>query len=273
MTLQLIFLYCLCDELLKSSTLKDDPQSRMTYSEVMTFAIAAALYFQGNFSRTRIFFQSHHYFKTIISRSKINKKIHKIPHALWMQVFHIVRSITAHPQNNEFIIDSFPVFVCQTVPSWRCKLFPQKIHHGYCAAKKIYYWGLKVHMLVTKEGIPYEFIFSGASLRDVIELDFLNLDLPQGAKIYADKAYNSYQREDFLKEVGIELVAERKKNSSRPHYGPLSYIQQVNRKRIETTFSGITSYLPKRIHAVTQNGFYLKLILGILAYMISKTPS
>jgi hypothetical protein len=58
MTLQLIFLYCLCDELLKSSTLKYDPQSRMTYSEVMTFAIAAALYFQGNFSRTRIFSRS-----------------------------------------------------------------------------------------------------------------------------------------------------------------------------------------------------------------------
>ena len=271
MTLQLIFIYYLCDELLKSSHLKDDPQSRMTYAEVMTFAIAAALYFQGNFSRTRIFFLSHHYFKTIISRSKINKKIHKIPHEFWMQVFHIVRSIIACPNNNEFIIDSFPVFACQTVRSWRCKLFPQKMHHGYSAAKKSYYWGLKVHMLVTKEGVPYEFIFSAASIADVVALDFFNLDLPEDAKIYGDKAYNSYQREDFLRDVGIELVAERKKNSSRPHSGSLSYILQTNRKRIETTFSGITNYLPKRIHAVTQKGFYLKLLLSILAYMIAKT--
>lgn len=272
MTLQLIFLYCLCDELIKASPLKDDPQSRMTHAEVMTFAIAAALYFQGNFMRTRLFFQSHHYFETIISQSKINKKIHRIPHELWMQIFYIARTVNSCPNNNEFIIDSFPVPVCQNARTWRCKLFPHKIYHGYCASKKSYYWGLKVHMLVTKEGVPYEFIFSSASLPDVVGLDCFHFDLPLGAKIYADKAYNSYQREDFLNDVGISLIAQRKKNSSRQHSGPRSYIQKVNRKRIETTFSVITGYLPKRIHAVTQKGFYLKLLLYILAYSVSKMP-
>jgi hypothetical protein len=272
MALQLIFLYCLCDEIVKSSHLRDDPQSRMTHAETMTFAIAAALYFQGNFTRTRLFFLSHYYFKTVISKSKINKKIHRIPYELWMQVFYIVRTVNSCPTNSEFIIDSFPVLVCQNARTWRCKLFSHKMHHGYCASKKSYYWGLKVHMLVTKEGFPYEFIFSAASLSDVVGLDFLYLDVPAGAKIYADKAYNSYQREDFLKEVGIELVVQRKVNSSRPLYGPTSYLQKINRKRIETTFSGITSYLPRRIHAVTQKGFYLKLLLCILAYSIANTP-
>ena len=272
MNLQLIFLYCLCDELIKSVPLKDDPQSKMTHAEIMTFAIAAALYFQGNFARTRLFFLSHHYFKTIVSKSKINKKIHQIPSELWMQVFFIVRTINCCPKNDEFIIDSFPVLVCQNARTWRCKLFPNKIYHGYCAAKKSYYWGLKVHMLVTKEGIPYEFVFSAASFSDVSGLDFLPLDIPHGAKIYADKAYNSYEREDFLKEMDIELIAQRKKNSHRQHSGPRSYIQQVNRKRIETTFSVITSYFPKRIHAITQKGFYLKLLLGILAYSVANLP-
>jgi hypothetical protein len=31
----------------------------------------------------------------------------------------------------------------------------------------------------------------------------LNLDLAQGARIYADKAYNSYEYEDFLKDNGL----------------------------------------------------------------------
>jgi hypothetical protein len=272
MALQLIFLYCLCDELVKSFHLKDDPQSKMTHAEVMTFALAAALYFQGNFSRTRLFFQSHHYFKTIVSKSKINKKIHRIPHDLWIQIFYIAREVTCCSKSNEFIIDSFPVPVCQNARTWRCKLFPHKVHHGYSASKKAYFWGLKVHMLVTKEGFPYEFIFSVASLPDVVGLDFFHLDLPHGSKIYADKAYNSYQREDFLKEVGIELIAQRKSNSLRPHPGPTAYIQKINRKRIETTFSVITSNLPKRIHAVTRQGFYLKLLLCILAYSLAKMP-
>lgn len=270
MTLQLIFLYCLCDELVKSSGLKDDPQSKMTHAEIMTFAIAAALYFQGNFARTRLFSSSHHYFKTVVSSSKINKKIHNIPLELWMQAFHIMRAVKACPNSSEFIVDSFPVAACQNARTWRCKLFPHKMHHGYCSSKKTFYWGLKVHMLVTKEGVPYEFIFSPASLSDVRALDLLDFNLPQGSRIYADRAYNSYQREDFLKEVGIELIAQRKKNSKRPHSGPRSYLQQINRKRIETTFSGITSYIPRRIHAVTKKGFCLKLTLYILAYCIAQ---
>jgi hypothetical protein len=273
MTLQIIFIYCLCDELVKSKGLKDDLQSKMTHAEVMTFAIIAALYFQGNFARTRLFSQSHCYFQTVISRSKINKKIHLIPDELWIQAFHVVRNVNCSPDNREFIIDSFPVLVCQNARTWRCKLFPQKNYHGYCSSKKSYYWGLKVHMLVTKEGFPYEFIFTAASLSDVKGLDFLNLDLPQESTIYADKAYNSYQREDFLNQVGIELIAQRKKNMSRIHSGPKSYLLKVNRKRIETTFSGITSYLPKRIHAVTKKGFYLKLLLAILAYCVALVSS
>ena len=72
--------------------------------------------------------------------------------------------------------------------------------------------------------------------------------------------------------MGIELVAERKCNSKRPHPGPypgpLAYLQRQLRERIETTISSLTQDFPKRIHATTQNGFYLKLTLFILAYMV-----
>lgn len=268
MTYQIIFLFCLCDEFIKQAQLRDNHQSKMSHAEIMTFAITAALFFNGNFARTRLFFLSHKYFSHVLSRSRINKKIHLIPADLWHHVFFVFRAIKISSSVEEFIIDSFPVPVCQNSRTWRCKLFSSKKYHGYCAAKKSYFWGLKVHMIVTKQGIPYEFFFSPASMSDVHAIDFLNLDLPDGACLYADKGYNSYSREDFLRDVGIELIAQRKKNSRRPHSGAKSYLQQVCRKRIETTFSCITRNFPKRIHAVTAKGFYMKLLLFILAFCV-----
>jgi hypothetical protein len=44
----------------------------------------------------------------------------------------------------------------------------------------------------------------------------LELDLPEGSSILADKAYTDYDYEDLLEEVGLHLKAQRKKNSKRP---------------------------------------------------------
>ena len=50
----------------------------------------------------------------------------------------------------------------------------------------------------------------------------------------------------------------------------MAFLKDCYRKRIETTFSGITGYFPKKIHAVTAKGFMLKIILFIFAYTLSQ---
>ncbi len=42
------------------------------------------------------------------------------------------------------------------------------------------------------------------------------------------------------------------------------------RKRIEVTFSQITNFFPRKIHAVTTKGFILKIILFIFAFTLDK---
>jgi len=96
-----------------------------------------------------------------------------------------------------------------------------------------------------------------------------NLDLPQEATIYADKAYNFYEYEDFFKENDLFLIAERKENTKRLREGFLRFVQSYWRKRVETAFSRITSLFPKSIHAVTSKGFELKVFAFILVYSIS----
>lgn len=269
MDTKIIFIYCLCDEFLKASRHRDDDQCKMYTSEIMTFAICSALFFHGNFSRTRSFFLSHRYFSSILSESRLNRRIHKIPPEIWLQIFLVCRYFLQDPNCQEFIVDSFPVPVCQTVRSWRCKLFPSKKYHGYCASKKLFYWGIKVHMIVSKEGIPIEFHFTPASEADVTALKNFEFDLPENSTLYGDKAYTHYEFEDLLKDVNIFLFPERKLNAKRKFPETIRYLQKKRRKRIETVFSQITHFMPRTIQAVTARGFALKVILFILAFSTS----
>jgi len=70
---------------------------------------------------------------------------------------------------------------------------------------------------------------------------------------------------------GIELLAQRTSRLKRQHEPYIDYIITTMRKRIETTFSEISNFLPKKIHTVTEYGFILKVVIFIFGYAISKT--
>ena len=95
-----------------------------------------------------------------------------------------------------------------------------------------------------------------------------DLDLPEGAQVVGDKAYNNYAVEDMMAVAGIKLSPFRKKNSKRP-VPPWVYLQFHYRKMIETTGSLLTQLLPKKIHATSAAGFELKIILFVLACSIN----
>jgi hypothetical protein len=95
-------------------------------------------------------------------------------------------------------------------------------------------------------------------------------DVPEGSHVYADKAYNDYAMEDIWLEASqIRLYPIRKKHSKRPLPPYIAYVQHDYRKRIETVGSLIERMLPKTIHAVTAEGFELKVFLFVLAYSLN----
>jgi hypothetical protein len=54
MHIKIIFIYCICDDFLSAFGVRDDKHCRMTSAEIMTMAIVSALFFNGNFARTRL---------------------------------------------------------------------------------------------------------------------------------------------------------------------------------------------------------------------------
>ena len=108
--------------------------------------------------------------------------------------------------------------------------------------------------MVTGAGEPVEFSIVAGSEADVRVFKELNLDLPEGSIICAEKAYTDYDYEDLLKGMGLHLKAQRKKNSKRPMPMWEEFLGKPIRRYIETVFSQPSSFFPKKIHAVTPQG-------------------
>lgn len=263
-------IYCLCDELLRAMEHRDDRQSRLSSSEILTIALVSAMYFGGNFERGRIFLHEHGYIRTCLSRSRFNRRLHALPSTCWETFFSLLAQ--CFKENNssaDYVIDSIPIPVCDNIRINRCRLVKEEMYRGYCASKRRYFYGFKIHLLITGKGQPVEFVLTPGSTSDTSALKLLPLELSPGAIIHGDRAYNDYQEEDLLRECGgITLQPQRKKNSKRPLPLWEEFLSKPIRQRVETTFSALTSMFPKHIHAVTKRGFVIKLVCFLIALAI-----
>jgi Transposase DDE domain len=266
---KIIATYCLCDDLLHALHHQEDPQCQMSDAELLTTAFTAAFFFRGNLESARWMLKQYSYIPHMLSKSRFSRRLHRLK-ALLMLLFkllgHIWKTLN---HDNIYVIDSLPVVACDNIRIKYARLYTEEQFRGYIASKKRYFYGLKIHLMVTKDGQPVEFFLTYGSFGDVEALKHYAFDLPEEAIIYADKAYNDYEIEDLLKEVDhIQLLPMRKKNSKRALPQEIVFVQHYHRKRIETAGSLIEQRLPKSIHAVTSQGFELKVALFVVAYSL-----
>jgi len=241
----------------------------MSDAEVMTTAIVAALYFGGKYERAREMLQEQGYIPNMVSKSQFSRRLHRLDY-LFVTLFRLLgESFKALNEESIYIIDSAPVAVCDNIRIRRNKLYGADAYRGYQASKKRYFYGVKIHLLVTKDPQPVEFFLTPGSFSDTSALEQFDFDLPAGAWIFADKAYTFYLVEDLLAEAEMQLIAERKKNAKRPLPPWLRSLLAHYRNQVETAGSMIERLLPKSIHAITAKGFELKIILFTLASSIN----
>jgi Transposase DDE domain len=266
MDIKIIATFCLCDDLLKAMHHQEDRQCQMNDAEVMTTAFVASLYFRGNQESARAMLQQHGYIPHMLSKSRFSRRLHRMKDIL--RIFFNLLAQTWKQLNHEsiYVIDSIPIAVCDNIRIRRSKIYSQEEFRGYQASKKRYFYGLKIHLMVTQNGQPVECFLTPGGFGDVDALKYYAYELLDGAIIYADKAYNDYEIEDLLKDIDhIHLLPIRKKNSKRALSPSIAFVQSYHRKRVETAGSLIAQLLPKSIHAVTPQGFELKVALFVIA--------
>lgn len=269
MITEITALYAITDDLLKAIGHTEDCRTQMSDAEVLTAALVAARFFGGNHKQACEHLKEHGYISNMLSTSRFSRRLHHLFSTL-LDVFDYLGTVLkALNASTEYLLDSFPVPICDNIRSSRAHLVRSEDYRGYIASKKRYFYGIRVQLLSTKEGIPVEFAFLPGEANDTRGLKALPFNLPQGSSIYADAGYTDYLSEDDLQETdGISLQVMRKRNSKRPDAPWVVYLKQVIRHYIETVFSRITCRFPKFIHAVTMDGFLLKVATFIVAFTL-----
>jgi hypothetical protein len=273
MDTEIIIIYCLVDDYFKEIGHQEHPLVQLNDSAILTTAIVAAVCHDGNFAMAQFRLSSPRYFGCVLSRSRFSRRLNRLKQHLLTLIALLGLFWKRQNRDQIYIVDTFPISVCDNYRIRRCRIYREEKFRGYQASKRRYFYGLKLHLLVTSDGQPVEFFLTPGSFNDTGEMPWFDFDVPDGAIILGDKAYNVYWLEDVLSEVGIQVWSIRKKNSKRPLQPWQRGLISLCRKQVETTGSLLERLLPKHIHATSANSFELKVVLFVLAVSLNQLIS
>lgn len=268
---KVIAIYCLVDDLLKEMNHIEHKNRQYSDSQVIATALVSAQYFAGNQTLALSYMRSH-IFDKVIKKSGFTKRLHRLKQTLLFILLSVGRVFKYLCCEMDYIIDSFPVKACHNIRISNSKLFKGKSYRGYNASKREYFYGVKVQLITTSDGIPVEMYLVEGAEHDSQILKRMYHDLPAESSLYGDSAYTHYEIEDIFRESEqVNLQIARKSNAKRKDIPAVAFIKEHMRKRIETSISQICARMPRHINAVTADGFIIKIILFVMAFQFQKT--
>lgn len=264
-------IYCFIDDFLKARGHQEDSRAEVSDSEIITIALTAMLDFGGNFERSRLVLHELGLVKRLLSRSRFSRRVNRLMDLIHCLIHQLGSLLKQLHWESRYILDSFPIPICDNIRIGRCRIVQDELYRGKVSSKRRYFYGVRVQLLATSDGIPVEFCILPGSCADLQGLAELALDLPKDAQLFVDAGYNYYEWEDYLRDIeNLKLQVPRKINSKRGREPWQEVYKSVMRKYIETTIGEIEKMFPKKIHATNLNGFLLKIALFLCAFQIDK---
>ena len=199
-----------------------------------------------------------------LSHSRFNRRARML-----LPLIYLIR----HGLNEEvdlsgdiLIIDSFPVPVCQPIRNRRAKIFRGYADIGYKATRKIYYYGFKVHAIVSDDGYLLDYIVTKASVHDAKEtVELITNAHPDNRYLLGDEGYLGKNLHQRLEQMGYTLWTPYRKNMKNAQKHNKHYLMAL-RRTIESDFSLLSYYNAENNRARSLAGFQERLEVAILAY-------
>lgn len=242
----------------------------MSNAQVITTVILSSKYFYGNQASACSYLQSHYGFE-FPNKSNFNRILHSLTDLISDLFFSLGLIFKELNIQSIYLIDSFPIPVCKNIRISGSKIIKGEEFRGYNASKREYFYGFKVHVITTGEGIPVEILITAGSIHDNTAYQSMDINLPKNSDLYADAAYINDEFKQLHTEFNqIRIKAATKKNTLIKNTWAEELENRYYRKTIENSFADITAKFPKKIHAVTAKGFLLKILCFIIMFCLDK---
>lgn len=272
MSEKVIAIYCFLDDFFQETrqagSIKPQAQFKVSDAIVLTTAIISARFFGGN-QASAMRYMADKEGVVMLEKSAFNRRLHRLATTLSALFYYLADFFKQLNISGQYLIDSFPVAVCDNIRISRSRLVKGEEYRGKIPSKRRFFFGFRVQLVTTLDKHPVQFFMLPGSYVDVTALQMMHLNLPTGSEVFGDAGYTDYEQEQLYAECEqIDLQIQRRSNSQRPDQSWEAAYKKGHRQRIEQVFSQITMRFPRKIHAVTQAGFLIKIVLFLLAYTL-----
>ena len=212
----------------------------MSDSEIMTLALMMDyLPFPGE-TQFIGFIRANYkeWFPNLLSQSQFNRRLRGIGQMLETLRRTWVMQLGGGNATS-FALDTKPIPVMGYRRSKRHSDFDGSADYGYCAARKMKYFGYKLVMLSTLEGLPiaYELVSANTDERKAVEGV---LEAVRHCDVYGDKGFVGQDwQEKIARLTGNKIWTIHRDNQKHQHSSSLKRLIAKVRQRIEGVFHEI----------------------------------
>jgi len=195
---------------------------RITDAEVVTLAVAQALLGFTSEARWLRFGRAHlqQLFPYLPAQSGYNKRLRKLGGTLsWL--IRALGTQTSLFSDDVWLADSTPVECGRSRETATRSDLVDFAEYGYCASHSRYFWGLRLHLISTRRGLPAAAVTGAKADERQVLLDLLDdaalTRQIAGTTLIADKNYYGRDFETTLAATGLRLLRPtRKGEPTRP---------------------------------------------------------
>ena len=168
-----------------------------------------------------------------------------------------------------WVVDSTPIECARSREAVRRSDLAGWAEYGYCASHSRYFWGLRLHLIATLQGLPIAFALTGAkaderqTLLGILGEDpALLLDRP-GQSLIGDKNYYGRDFEATLAGAGLHLLRPARKGE--PERDDQRFFKPL-RQVVESIFDTAKGQLDLERHGGrTPEGVLIRVLQRLLA--------
>jgi hypothetical protein len=199
-------------------------------------------------------------------RSRYNRRCRALGFAIkWMR--HQLGQTRA---NHAYaVVDSLPIERCHSARMHRVKRFRGIADIGYCASKKTAFYGSKLHLQVTDQGLPMGYVVTEASCHDRVAAETVMTQIPHPYNLGGKGYISQTLQKKLYEEYRIAFWTPVRKNQRIRQSDAWKQWMKRKRKVVETVFSILVdSYRITEIRANSVSGFETALDGILLAYSL-----
>jgi hypothetical protein len=236
--------YDTCPDL-RAQRMSNNHRPRCTDEELMTVYLFGHL--QGHFTQRRIYdYVAGHWrewFPALPSYQACNRRLNRLGagFALILQdaLGQAALELGGGPDR---LLDSLPVMLARGARGDAAKVARGLAAKGYCASKKLYYHGVKLHLVARKRyrrlPVPESLVVTSAAVHDLTAVQ-QRLSAPEGGALFGDKAYQDAQTRAALAERRVTLCVPEKRPLRQPEWEPGLWSRFVSamRQPVESCFN------------------------------------